>query len=160
MKDEKLVRDLIPSILERKGIKYATRKVANEQERFLFLRKKLVEEANELLSAKTPNQILEELVDVYEVFWNLLHFNHETYQDIMRNVPYKRSKRGNFSNFVILTDIQYPYGMTEKEYRVLRLRKKGLTQEEVANRLGLSRRSIQDYEKKARAKENDNKSNN
>jgi transcriptional regulator len=43
-------------------------------------------------------------------------------------------------------------GLTEKERQVLQLRGKGLTQTDVAQRLGISQAAVSDFEKNARKK--------
>lgn len=60
--EEKLVRDKIPELIERAGGLPRVR-VATDDELDLFLRKKIVEEAQELLETGD----IEEIVDIYEV---------------------------------------------------------------------------------------------
>jgi len=59
----KLVRDRIPSILDREGVRYRFRKVESEDEYREYLLKKLREEVEEF--AENPSE--EELADILEV---------------------------------------------------------------------------------------------
>jgi len=59
----KLVRDRIPSILDREGVRYRLRKVESEDEYREYLLKKLREEVEEF--AENPSE--EELADILEV---------------------------------------------------------------------------------------------
>ncbi len=62
MTDEKLVRDRIPAIIKESGGSPRYRKVIDD-ELDLFLRRKIVEESNELLESGD----IEELIDIFEV---------------------------------------------------------------------------------------------
>lgn len=63
---EKLIRDLIPEIMEIDGkqCNYYTAEEVEYKERLLD---KLVEEANEVKSAKNRDEVVEELADLLEV---------------------------------------------------------------------------------------------
>lgn len=70
----KLVRDKIPDILETKGIKLFYQILSGEK-RVLALKDKLFEEANELIVSQSREEILSELVDVYDVLEILEHLH-------------------------------------------------------------------------------------
>ena len=62
----KLVRDNIPNIIANNGEESVTR-VLEEDEYRTELYKKLLEEANEVISSKTSDETIEELADVLEI---------------------------------------------------------------------------------------------
>lgn len=62
----KLVRDKIPEIIQAAGEKPITR-ILDDKEYLHELIKKIAEEQQELANAKTTNQQLEELADLYEL---------------------------------------------------------------------------------------------
>jgi len=94
-KYNKLVRDKIPDILDKKGISYEKR-IANEEEYKVELIKKLMEEADEF--SKTPTE--EELADVIEVVMALRKLpEYSNVEEVRIN---KRDKRGGFEDKIIL----------------------------------------------------------
>lgn len=62
----KLVRDKVPEIIRKNGEIPITH-IASEKEFRHALFEKLLEEATELIASKTPEQMLEEIADIYEV---------------------------------------------------------------------------------------------
>lgn len=67
----KLIRDKVADLAQKKGEELRTR-MAEPEERWLLLKAKLVEEANELLNTKpATDEEIEELVDVIEVMRRL-----------------------------------------------------------------------------------------
>lgn len=96
-KFDKLVRDKIPEILERKGIKSVTKTVEGKEylERLVA---KLCEEVEEF--ATDNNE--EELADIFEVLNAIIYekgFNHEAIEVIRLK---KLSERGGFKNKIVL----------------------------------------------------------
>ena len=71
----KLVRDNIPKIIENDGKKYKSR-ILNDEEYEVELRKKLIEEATELSEAKTEEEKIYELADIYEIIEYVLMVNN------------------------------------------------------------------------------------
>lgn len=72
-KDGKLVRDKIPEIIENSG-KEPIIRVLEDTEYKEELLKKLYEEYNEVIEAKTKEETLEECSDVLEVLIALLEY--------------------------------------------------------------------------------------
>lgn len=72
-KDGKLVRDKIPEIIENSG-KEPIIRVLDDTEYKEELLKKLYEEYNEVIEAKTKEETLEECSDVLEVLIALLEY--------------------------------------------------------------------------------------
>ncbi len=91
----KLVRDKIPEILERKGVSYEKR-IASPKEYKEELVKKLVEEVSEFVEANDP----EELADVLEVIEALRKLPE--YSNIEDLRLQKRKERGGFDDKIIL----------------------------------------------------------
>ncbi len=92
---EKLVRDGIPAILDKKGIPYEKR-IASDAEYRTELIKKLVEEAAEFAEQGDP----EELADVLEVIEALRKLPEYVDAETLRLV--KREERGGFDERIIL----------------------------------------------------------
>ncbi len=92
---EKLVRDNIPRILDRKGVPYQQR-IADDAEYRTELIKKLVEEAHEFQA--TP--VTEELADVMEVVMALMRLPE--YKDLEHVRLHKRDEKGAFDNRIIV----------------------------------------------------------
>ena len=100
LKKEKLVRDKIPEIIQNKGKAIEVRVASGEELDFL-LRKKILEEAMELLKEGTT----EEIVDLLEAMDALLY--HRSFDDGMLDIHKhaKRLARGGFTKgFVVAFD--------------------------------------------------------
>jgi predicted house-cleaning noncanonical NTP pyrophosphatase (MazG superfamily) len=91
----KLVRDKIPALLDRKGVAYEKR-VASPEEYKQELIKKLQEEAAEFAMAGSP----EELADVMEVVDALCKLPE--YKEVSLLQTKKREERGGFEQRIIL----------------------------------------------------------
>ena len=91
----KLVRDKIPEILDRKGVSYEKR-IASDEEYKAELIKKLGEETEEFLKDNSP----EELADVIEVIEALKKMtDYENVEEVRRK---KLEDRGGFDQKIIL----------------------------------------------------------
>lgn len=91
----KLVRDKIPEILDKKGISYEKR-VASSEEYKVELIKKLGEEVKEFSEAGD----VQELADVVEVIEALKQLSE--YSDVEEIRQKKRKERGGFDKRIIL----------------------------------------------------------
>lgn len=91
----KLVRDRIPEIIDKKGLAYEKR-IASEEEYKKELIKKLGEEAEEFMAEGD----LEELADVIEVVEALKKLPE--YRDVESVRLKKREERGGFEDRIIL----------------------------------------------------------
>jgi predicted house-cleaning noncanonical NTP pyrophosphatase (MazG superfamily) len=105
---KKLVRDLIPSQLEARGITVIYSTIADFFGRDKFAREKLVEEATEVLNAKTKEELLEELADLDEVKDALLVLHGFSYADLMHARMLKNEAKGSFSKWQYLDSTQEP----------------------------------------------------
>ena len=97
----KLVRDNIPDKIEKNGEVAVTRILDNGEYRE-ELYKKLLEEANEVINAKTKEDILEELADVYEVVRAISELEKSNIDNVVELSNNKRLIRGGFNNRIFL----------------------------------------------------------
>ncbi len=105
---KKLIRDQIPKIIEsNKGI-YETR-VLNDSEFETELKKKLLEEARELISAKSGEE-LNELADVLEIVKSLSSHYKIPFNELQKYQLEKRRKRGGFKKKLFLLWSNQPAG--------------------------------------------------
>ena len=91
----KLVRDKIPEILDKKGVSYE-KKIASAEEYKIELIKKLDEEVKEFSEAGD----LEELADVLEVVEALKNLPEYSNVEVIRQK--KKEERGGFDQKIIL----------------------------------------------------------
>ena len=97
----KLVRDNIPDKIEKNG-EVAVTRILNSEEYRDELYKKLLEEANEVVNAKTKEDILEELADVYEVVRAISELENSNIDNIVEISDNKKLKRGGFTKRIFL----------------------------------------------------------
>lgn len=97
----KLVRDNIPDKIEQNG-EVAVTKILDNQEYREELYKKLLEEANEVVNAKTKDDILEELADVYEVVRAISELENSNIDNVVEISNNKKLKRGGFTKKIFL----------------------------------------------------------
>ena len=97
----KLVRDLIPEIIESRG-EVAVTRVLNDQEYQRELYKKLREECEEVISSTTTDEVVEELADVYEVMQAILTLEGKSISDVEEVAYQKKKKRGGFQKKIYL----------------------------------------------------------
>ena len=64
--------------------------------------KKLLEEANEVISSKTSDETIEELADVLEILKSIAELNGRTLDDVLKNANQKKLKRGGFEKRIFL----------------------------------------------------------
>lgn len=97
----KLVRDNIPDIIASNGEESVTRILADEEYK-VELYKKLLEEANEVISSKNSDETIEELADVLEILRSIAELNGKKLDDVVEVEKQKRLKRGGFEKRVFL----------------------------------------------------------
>ena len=97
----KLVRDNIPGIIASNGEESVTRILADEEYK-VELYKKLLEEANEVISSKTSDETIEELADVLEILKSIAELNDKKLDDVVEVAKQKRLKRGGFEKRIFL----------------------------------------------------------
>jgi predicted house-cleaning noncanonical NTP pyrophosphatase (MazG superfamily) len=99
MRYDKLVRDKIPEIIERKGEK-ALFHIADEAEYRSQLERKLKEETAEFLKDKNA----EELADILEVVYALAATLNVSLEELERLRLKKAQERGDFKKRIILEE--------------------------------------------------------
>ena len=97
----KLVRDRIPEIIKNNGEESVVR-VLEDEEYQVELYKKLLEESNEVIGSKNPDETLEELADVLEIVKSIAELHHKSLEDVMEIATQKRINRGGFEKRLLL----------------------------------------------------------
>lgn len=100
IKYNKLVRDKIPEIIENDGKISKIKKVKGE-EVIKLLNKKLDEE----LSEYKENEDIEELADLVEVVYGILHHKGMSLKEFERMRTEKNRKRGSFNDGILLLEV-------------------------------------------------------
>jgi len=98
----KLVRDLIPAIIEASGGVCEWRYVNSREELFSMLEEKMVEETGEFLDAVDHDHAVMEAGDMLEVLRALLQFRGISIEDAEQARIEKYNSRGGFSGGVVL----------------------------------------------------------
>jgi len=97
----KLVRDNIPDIITKNGdTPYF--KTLTDEEYIKALKDKLLEEYNEVISAKTKEEVLEECADLLEILFAFSKASGYTEEDLLNTRILKREKRGGFDKKIYL----------------------------------------------------------
>jgi predicted house-cleaning noncanonical NTP pyrophosphatase (MazG superfamily) len=97
----KLVRDKIPEIIRTNNEIFKIR-ILDEEEYKVELKKKLIEEANELNGAKDDSQLKKEIVDVCEVIDAIVDVYNFEREKIMEIKKEKKRERGGFGERIFL----------------------------------------------------------
>lgn len=101
----KLVRDKIPELIKKwKGRTPETRFLQEDREYEAFLFKKLIEEANELVSTNDEEHLKEEIVDVMEVLDEILKLQKISLEEIRSGQEEKREERGGFQKRILILE--------------------------------------------------------
>ena len=109
----KLVRDKIPELIASKGGK-PEYEIMNDENYISKLREKLLEESNEVVTAKTKDDITEELADLLEVMQALASFNEINFADVEKTRKLKKEKRGGFDLKILLKSTEIVDRIQEK----------------------------------------------
>ncbi len=100
----KLVRDNIPEIIRKRGASPVSYTL-NYARFMIELRKKLVEEAKEVATAHSRENLLEELGDLYLVFETIVHQSEFTLTEV-KEASHKKSREvGYFDKRIFLEEI-------------------------------------------------------
>lgn len=97
----KLVRDKIPEKIEKNGEEAITAQL-NKELFTTLLKRKLVEEALEVLDSKNNEDVITELADILEVFDGILHQYQIDFKTILEYKEKKRKKSGGFEKGIYL----------------------------------------------------------
>ena len=101
---DKLIRDKVPDIIRDSG-KTPETHIATGEEYVTRLGAKISEEVGELLAAKTPEQIDEEIGDVLEALRSYAQLNGRDMRVIEGKRQTKYTTRGGFSRGVVLEKV-------------------------------------------------------
>ncbi len=101
IKYNKLIRDLIPQIIEESNKKAITRVADDDAEYIAYLNKKLGEELDEYLKSGD----IEELADIQEVILALVQAKGISLEDFEALRLGKRGERGGFDGGIILVEV-------------------------------------------------------
>ncbi len=101
----KLVRDKIPEIIRKNGGIPASSKLTHK--RFVKeLKQKLIEEARELISAKSKKASIEELSDVLEVLQSIAFAAKIAWGAVEKKRKEKNTARGGFKKKIFLEHVK------------------------------------------------------
>jgi predicted house-cleaning noncanonical NTP pyrophosphatase (MazG superfamily) len=100
----KLVRDKIPKIILESG-KKCEYIVLSEEEYIVNLKSKLLEEAQELICAKTKKDIIEELVDLTEILNAIMDYENVSSGTLETVRKEKSKQKGNFQKRYFLKNV-------------------------------------------------------
>ena len=103
----KLVRDNIPEQISRHGERAALATISKTEARPALV-VKLLEEAHELLEARTPSEVTAELADLLEVVRSLCSATGTEWGEVQAFAQAKRDVRGSFDRNVVLVETSWP----------------------------------------------------
>lgn len=114
-KVDKLVRDRVPSIMDSHNIDIKARYMETE-EFIVRLKDKLVEEAKEVVSTQTSQELVEELCDVWEVFRALLHVHDLSMDQIEKQCLLKKESKGAFDTRLYCESLEMDFDNPKAHY--------------------------------------------
>jgi len=101
-KEEKLIRDKIPDLIEADGETRNIRRFEDKDELLGFVRKKILEEALEVTEAVSRDDITEELGDLLEIIEKYGELHSITLIDMLKAAEAKAERAGFFEEGFIL----------------------------------------------------------
>jgi predicted house-cleaning noncanonical NTP pyrophosphatase (MazG superfamily) len=104
-KYNKLVRDKIPEIIEKKGKKYTTKKL-DTSSYIQELKVKFNEELNEYMESENDADSIEELADVLEIIHSLAIIHGKSFNDVEATRQKKFIERGGFTEKIYLIEVE------------------------------------------------------
>ena len=110
---EKLIRDRNPETIIASGGEINF-EILSKDRKIQLLKEKLVEEANEVLVAKTNEQIADEMGDVLDVLYELIKSMKIKNRHIRRARRLKAKQRGKFKKGVYCHYVKFPIEVNEK----------------------------------------------
>lgn len=114
-KQNKLWRDKTIENLEKQGSKIHWHILELEQFQ-QELKKKLLEEANEIVAAKNNDELISEIADVLEVIDEIAKSHGFTEKQILLAKESKRNERGRFTTRQYVTFAEHPIGSDSERY--------------------------------------------
>ena len=104
----KLVRDKIPDIIL-KDQKICKTKILLEQDYKELLKRKLLEEANEVCQAVSKEEICKEIADVWEVVDAIMDTFHLSKEEVLKEKEQKAFRNGKFEKRILLESVEDTY---------------------------------------------------
>ena len=101
----KLVRDNIPEIIAKSGMKPFWH-IAPQEDFYKLLIAKLHEEVDELEKAQTPDEMMEECADVFEVLCAICFCKFGSELNMEMAAARKRQKNGAFEKRIVLDKVE------------------------------------------------------
>ena len=101
VKYNKLIRDKIPEIIKKDGWNPIIKTLSKKQY-LTALKKKILEEAEELIIAKKRKDVIDEIVDIQELLDHLVSEIKLTKLEIENQQKKKNEKRGRFKKRLFL----------------------------------------------------------
>lgn len=101
----KLVRNLIPQVIEKTGSTFSTR-ILSEDEYIAEIKKKLSEELKEYNEAKTNEEAVEELADILELLHAAIKTHGSSFEHLEEVRKAKAEKRGGFEKRIFLIEVE------------------------------------------------------
>jgi predicted house-cleaning noncanonical NTP pyrophosphatase (MazG superfamily) len=117
---DKLIRDKLPQMMRKSGITVSQR-IVEKDEYLNRLKDKLIEEAKEVLSSESEQEICEELADVLEVMLALLKVYGREFTDIQKVAQQKRAEKGGFDDRTYVNFVEMDAQNPSLEYYKARL---------------------------------------
>jgi len=105
IKYNKLIRDRILEIIKEAGKKPFSR-VLNKKEYLEEIKKKITEEAKELVMAKSRKEVINEIVDIQELIDLIISELSLTKSQIKKQQKIKNKKRGGFKKRLFLLKVE------------------------------------------------------
>lgn len=100
----KLVRDLIPQVIQKSGSKSTTR-ILDPSEHLTEIKNKLSEEVKEFQETMNRQDALEELADILELIHAALPIHEATFDELENIRLAKKQKRGGFKEGIYLIKV-------------------------------------------------------
>ncbi len=101
----KLIRDNIPLIID-KDNKTCIVSILDDVQFYLELKKKLIEEAQEVLITSTRDELIGELADIYEIIERLRDIYSIDELEISKVQKIKAEKNGKFEKKLFLVSVE------------------------------------------------------
>ncbi|PLS18706.1 phosphoribosyl-ATP pyrophosphohydrolase [Bacillus sp. M6-12] len=101
----KLVRDLIPKVIENTGKRFTTR-ILDEKEYISELKKKSYEELEEYMATTNKDEAIEELADLLEIIHAFAEYHGSSIQEVEQVRSRKAAERGGFKEKIFLIEVE------------------------------------------------------
>ncbi len=114
-KTDILIRNNRLALMQQDGL-HVDYEILSDVDYILELKRKIVEEANEVLSAQTPDELKSELVDVLEVVDHLMEINRFDPAELTRLKAQKQQKIGKFDQKIKTHFVEMPDNHNDVDY--------------------------------------------